>query len=193
MNANNRLLSYRPDPAWSVYTPSGRETDTELADSAALLEAAATGQLPAFSNRLVAQSHAAGRAVLQTPPGRLLSHTLAQLVRQVWPAGSDDIKRKATNLFGLELEGLSPEDKQFEYARHLARFMREAAQELDAGGNAQDAQRRVQAALAQAARHHAPGLLHHAKGAGFQAALAQAARHHAPGLLHHAGEAVVPS
>lgn len=162
MNANQRLLSYRPDPAWSVYTQSGRETDSELADSAALLEAAATRQLPAFCRSLMVESHASGRAVLATPPGRLLSQTLVRLARELWPSGTADVKRKAINLFGLELEGLSPEDKQFEYARHLARFMREAVQELDAAGAAQDAPRRVQAALAQAARQYAPGLLHHA-------------------------------
>lgn len=162
MNANRRLLSYQPDPAWSVYTPSGRESDMELADGAALLEAADAGQLPSFTAGLVADSHPVGRAILRTHQGRLLSRTLANLARQVWPSGTDDVKRKAVMLFGLELEGLSPEDKQFEYARHLVRFMREAAHELDAGGGAQDAPRRVQAALAQAARSHAPGLLHHA-------------------------------
>ncbi|MRV74719.1 hypothetical protein GJ700_23690 [Duganella sp. FT92W] len=162
MNVNQRLLSYRPDPAWSVYTPSGREADEELADGAALLEAAATGRLPAFSAALVAQGHPSGGAVLRTPAGRLLSRTLAGLARQLWPSGTADVKRKAIALFGLELEGLSPEDKQFEYARQLSRFMRGAAQELAAGGDAQDAPRRVQAALAQAARRHAPGLLHHA-------------------------------
>lgn len=162
MNANRRLLSYQPDPAWSVYTPSGRESDTELADGAALLEAADSGQLPAFSAALVADGHPGGRAVLQTAPGRLLSSTLATLAGQLWPAGTADVKRKAIALFGLELEGLSPEDKQFEYARHLARFMREAAHELQAGGAASDAPRRVQATLALAARRHAPGLLHYA-------------------------------
>lgn len=162
MNANHRLLSYQPDPAWSVYTPSGRESDAELADGAALLEAADTGQLGAFSAGLVADGHPGGRTVLRTAPGRLLSDALARLARQVWPAGSVDAKRKAAALFGLELEGLSPEDKQFEYARHLARFMRDAAHELQAGGTASDAPRRVQAALALAARRHAPGLLHHA-------------------------------
>lgn len=162
MNANHRLLSYQPEPAWSVFTPSGRESDAELADGAALLEAADVGQLDGFSAALVADGHPDGRAVLSTAPGRLLSNTLARLAREVWPAGGDDVKRKAVTLFGLELEGLSPEDKQFEYARHLVRFMREAAHELQAGGAAPDAQRRVQAALAQAARRHAPGLLHHA-------------------------------
>jgi len=162
MNANRRLLSYQPDPAWSVYTPSGRESDAELADGAALLEAADAGQLPAFSAGLVADAHPDGRNVLRTAPGRLLSNTLATLARQLWPAGSADVKRKAGVLFGLELEGLSPEDKQFEYARHLARFMREAAHELQAGGAMPHAPRRVQAALALAARRHAPGLLHYA-------------------------------
>lgn len=162
MKANRRLLSYQPDPAWSVYTPSGRESDVELSDGAALLEAADIGQLQAFSAGLVADSHPDGGMVLRTAPGRLLSRTLGTLAGQLWPAGSADVKRKAVALFGLELEGLSPEDKQFEYARHLARFMREAAHELQAGGAPPDAPRRVQAALALAARRHAPGLLHYA-------------------------------
>lgn len=162
MNANQRLLSYLPDPAWSVYTPSGRESDAELADGAALLEAAGSGRLPSFCAGLVARGHPTGSAVLRTPPGRLLGLTLARLARNVWPAGTADVKRKAIALFGLELEGLSPEDKQFEYARHLVRFMRDAAHELEAAGSAQDAPRRVQAALARAARRHAPGLLRYA-------------------------------
>jgi hypothetical protein len=92
----------------------------------------------------------------------MLGRALACLARGIWPSTAAELKRRAAVLFGLELEGLSPEDKEFEYARHLARFMRDAVQALETRGGTLDAERRVQDALAQAARRHAPGLLRHA-------------------------------
>lgn len=68
----------------------------------------------------------------------------------------------ASNLFELELEGLSPEDQEFEMARAYVRFADSAVR------NAANLQRRqpsteppalVRSALTQAARQHAPGLL----------------------------------
>ncbi len=68
----------------------------------------------------------------------------------------------ASNLFELELEGLSPEDQEFEMARAYVRFANSAVR------NAASLQRRqpgtepptlVRSALTQAARQHAPGLL----------------------------------
>ncbi|MCB2410179.1 hypothetical protein [Hymenobacter lucidus] len=68
----------------------------------------------------------------------------------------------ASNLFELELEGLSPEDQEFEMARAYVRFANSAA------SRAAGMQRRrpgtpprnlLRSALSQAARQHAPGLL----------------------------------
>lgn len=68
----------------------------------------------------------------------------------------------AGNLFELELEGLSPEDQEFEMARAYVRFANSAA------SRAANLQRRqpgtpprmlIRTALGQAARQHAPGLL----------------------------------
>ena len=68
----------------------------------------------------------------------------------------------ASKLFELELEGLSPEDQEFEMARAYVRFANSAVQ------NAAGLQQRqpgtpppalVRSALTQAARQHAPGLL----------------------------------
>ncbi|WP_345059119.1 hypothetical protein [Hymenobacter glaciei] len=68
----------------------------------------------------------------------------------------------ASNLFELELEGLSPEDREFEVARAYVRFANSAAQRGAAtqrrnpGAPAPAVTRQ---ALAGAARQHAPGLL----------------------------------
>ena len=68
----------------------------------------------------------------------------------------------ASNLFELELEGLSPEDREFEVARAYVRFANSAVQRGAAiqrqnpGASAPAVTRQV---LASAARQHAPGLL----------------------------------
>ncbi|TGE28824.1 hypothetical protein [Hymenobacter metallicola] len=68
----------------------------------------------------------------------------------------------ATNLFELELEGLSPEDREFETARAYVRFANSA---IRRGASLQRQRPGVPAptlartALGQAARQHAPGLL----------------------------------
>lgn len=68
----------------------------------------------------------------------------------------------ATNLFELELEGLSPEDQEFEMARAYVRFANSAV------SRAAEMQRRqpgiaprmlLRNSFGQAARQHAPGLL----------------------------------
>ena len=68
----------------------------------------------------------------------------------------------ASNLFELELEGLSPEDREFETARAFVRFANSAARQ----GASMASQRPstpapaiTRQALAGAARQHAPGLL----------------------------------
>lgn len=63
----------------------------------------------------------------------------------------------AGSLFGLELEGLSNEDREYEVARRYVRFASTAARRAAMSGAPNPAA--LRAALAQAARQHAPGLL----------------------------------
>ncbi|MDO7847527.1 hypothetical protein Q5H92_14250 [Hymenobacter sp. M29] len=68
----------------------------------------------------------------------------------------------AGNLFELELEGLSPEDQEFETARAYVRFANSAASRaaaLQSQRRGAPASAVVRQALAGAARQHAPGLL----------------------------------
>lgn len=171
-----RLLDYRPDPIRAarmlagtkrghVTPPTTDELELELTHSAHLLELTGGAELDAFAARLVAEAGPDGPAALCTPHGQLLRDALAQYARSVRPSGIADLKRKAAAIFGMELEGLSPEDKEFEYARHLVRFLRDVAAtalQPPSSGTAMNGGQRVQAALAQAARRHAPGLLRYA-------------------------------
>jgi hypothetical protein len=75
------------------------------------------------------------------------------------PIGSK-LASVAGSAFGLELEGLSPEDREFEAARQFVRFAGEAAQNA-ALSDSPDPVEGAQAATAAAARRFAPGLMGH--------------------------------
>ena len=94
--------------------------------------------------------------------GRMLGgHMGADLVT----TGRDDVARprgpliaRSTRLFGLELEGLSPEDKEFELAKSFVRLAAEAVRRATLQPHAAAPQTLALRAVAQAARHEAPGL-----------------------------------
>jgi len=65
----------------------------------------------------------------------------------------------ASELFGLELEGLSTEDQHFEVARHFVRFAIAATQELSSAAPGMSPRAAAIQAATSAAREHAPGLL----------------------------------
>jgi hypothetical protein len=69
----------------------------------------------------------------------------------------------AGNLFEMELEGLSQEDREFEAAKQFVRFASEAVKNASfmPGGNPVAVAR---SAIAAAARNHAPGLLNGSAG-----------------------------
>ncbi len=65
----------------------------------------------------------------------------------------------AGDYFGLELEGLSPEDQEFEVARRFVRFSASAAKKAARAPRSAPAAQVARAAVKTAARKHAPGLL----------------------------------
>ena len=78
------------------------------------------------------------------------------------PAGgalSDKLTSAAGQVFGLELEGLSPEDQEFETAQHLVRWAGSALQNAAEVPPNTPPQEAAQAAAVAAAQQHAPGLL----------------------------------
>lgn len=153
---NRRLLEHQPrievleiaeaDPAATA------QEGAELQQAAELLEHADNGRadtyLAARSRQALATDAALAREV-----GRWLGHAARRLLRGSHSAA------EAGRVFGLELEGLSPEDQSFEVARHFSRFATDvlrhaAAQPASPLPPPAAAQRLVQ----HVARLRAPGL-----------------------------------
>ncbi|MDC8756597.1 hypothetical protein [Janthinobacterium fluminis] len=164
-----RLLDYMPDMEFAVDAPSraaptrGADEQRDMAFGAALLEVAGGAELESWLAELVAS--VGGAALPATPLGRTLIGALKQAAEPVLPIRSGagagaELKVRAARLFGLELEGLSAEDKEFEVARHFVRFAGDAIANAAAAGG--EPRTQVQAALLQSARRYAPGLLRHA-------------------------------
>jgi uncharacterized protein (DUF697 family) len=65
----------------------------------------------------------------------------------------------AGGLFGLELEGLSPQDQEYEVARRFVRFASAAAKKAQQLQSALPPDSAARKAVMEAARKHAPGLL----------------------------------
>jgi hypothetical protein len=147
---DRRLLDYDPEEE-TFETASaapaandavfGEADEMELA--ASLLEVASEAGLDRFLGDLVGR---AGRAVGRVAPasvGGALSTMLNTAARQTLPVVAGAVGRRlgggsgagvaaqvvdaAARYFGLELEGLSPEDQEFEAARRFIRFAGEAA------------------------------------------------------------------
>ncbi|NHZ90373.1 hypothetical protein F2P45_15300 [Massilia sp. CCM 8733] len=176
---NRRLLEY--SPVFDIFTnaaprPSEQEFDAaplpddsaDLALAAELLEAAEPADLRRVLGRAIAGAGVLGARVARSPMGPLLVTELLRAVRPILspqrrPVSGASAKTVSINLgarmFGLELEGLSAEDKEFVLARQLVRLADEAARHAGNAGSATPQSAR--AAVQAAARQYAPGLLPH--------------------------------
>jgi len=145
-------------------TSAGVFNEGQLLELAAqLLEARTAPALAASLDRLIARSARQLGTAASAPQAHALQEALTQAAARVLPCtdctrGGQTIAA-ATRAAGLELEGLSPEDKEFELARNFVRLAADAVRHLVTSPAGTPAQRAAQDALARAARHHAPGLL----------------------------------
>jgi uncharacterized protein (DUF697 family) len=154
-------------------SPFNEVDEMELASQ--LLEVTDEGELDQFLGDLIKK---AGRAVgkfVKTPLGQALGGILKGAVKNVLPiAGSaignlvapgiggaigGKLAAGAGKLFGLELEGMSAEDQEFEVAKQFVRFAGTAAKQAALAPSTSSPQDTAKAAAIQAARQHAPGLL----------------------------------
>lgn len=148
---------------------------TEMDLAADLLEVTDEAELEQFLGDLIKK---AGRAVgqfVKSPTGRALTSYLKGAARTALPklgsvlgtmvggpAGAalgGQVASAAGRYFGLELEGLSPEDQEFEMARRFVEFAGEAAQNAALSPSDADPKAAAKAAVIEAAKKHAPGLL----------------------------------
>ena len=181
----NRLLEYTPDmefldPALSHAGSDQNNLHAAMAFGAGLLEVNTEAELARFLTDLVSFVGAAAGSTPAAPLRLSLVRVLGRAARHLLPISTAqaalatytddahaDPKTRAARIFGLELEGLSPEDKEFEIAQQFIRLASDtirnaiapsalAGQAISESGNLQAS---VEAALQLAARRYAPGLL----------------------------------
>lgn len=155
-------------------SPFDESEEMELA--AELVEVLGTGddaELEQFLGRLVRRARRglrrAGRSVrraVRSRVGRAIARGARRIARRALPvvggafggpAGAA-IASKAGRVLGLELEGLSPEDQEFEAARRIVRLTGEATSMAAAVPETVDDDEAATTALRLAARKHAPGV-----------------------------------
>ena len=151
----------------------GETEQMELASE--FLEITSEAELDRFLGGLIER---AGRTIgtfVKSPEGRAIGGILKGAAKQVLPGiGSavggyfggptgtklgGDVASAAGRAFGLELEGLSSEDREFEVARRYVSFAGEAVKNLASAPSGLDPRTAADAAAVAAAKTHAPGLL----------------------------------
>jgi hypothetical protein len=145
----------------------------EMEHAAQLLELTDEAELDKFLGNLIRRAGSlVGRAV-RSPLGRQLGGMLRNVAKQALPRAGAALATRfgapprlgaqlastAGQLFGLELEGLSPQDQEYEVARRVVRLAGAATQQAVAAPSTIPPQEAARAAVVAAARRHAPGLL----------------------------------
>ena len=145
----------------------------EMEQAAQLLEVSDEAELEQFLGNLIRRAGSlVGRAV-RSPLGRQLGGILRNAAKQALPKAGAALATRfgaspqlgaqlastASQMFGLELEGLSPQDQEYEVARRVVRLAGAATQQAVAAPPTMPPQEAARAAVVAAARRHAPGLL----------------------------------
>lgn len=151
------------------------QMEMELATE--LLEVQTEEELDQFLGKLIRRAAPQGvRNFLQSNAGRALGGVLKRVAKHALPIAGKvvggmfggplgakiggGIGKFATRAFGLELEGLSAEDQEFELSKAFVRFAATAARGVQADPKARSQPKNaVKAGIIRAARVHAPGLL----------------------------------
>jgi len=151
----------------------GETEQMELASE--LLEVTNEAELDRFLGDLIQRAGQAVGKFIRSPEGQAIGGVLKGAAKQVLPAigsavggyfgGSTgaklggDAASAAGRMFGLELEGLSGEDREFEIARRFVNFAGDAVRNLALAPRGTDPRALASSAAAAAARTYAPGLL----------------------------------
>jgi hypothetical protein len=143
-------------------------SETEQMELASeLLEITSEAELNRFLGDLIGRAGNAIGKFVKSPEGQAIGGILKGAARQVLPGiGSavggyfgGETGAKLGRAFGLELEGLSSEDREFEVARRYVSFAGEAVKNLALAPSSLDPRSAARAAAVDAAKTHAPGLL----------------------------------
>ena len=147
----------------------------EIQLAAELLDISSEAELEQFLGRLVRRAASAVGQAIRSPVGRQITGMLRGVARQALPmAGGalgnlvapgiggmvgSKLASSAGSMLGLELEGLSPEDQEFEVARQIVRLGGEAVRQAATAPPGAPPQAVAQTAVRAAAQQYAPGLL----------------------------------
>ena len=171
---NRMLLGYSADfdifdEAPSTTTSFEHEAsvlDTDRSEAATeLLEVAGRPAMPALLARLLRnaayEAHPKRQTMDRAVEGELV-RLLQRAARIALPAASiasHDGATQASRFFGIELEGLSPEDQEFESARRFIQLVEAAAGHAGAGSQRLPPAIAAWLAASRAAKRFAPGWL----------------------------------
>jgi uncharacterized protein (DUF697 family) len=178
----NLLTAYNPEwetfegeqlDARAEHREALSETD-EIELAAELLAVRDERELDQFLGDLVSKVGRTIGSVVRSPVARALGGALKGVVRTALPLASgavgtfvggplgtaigSGLASMAGQALGLELEGLSPEDQEFEAAKRFVRLASEATKRAAASPPSADPAAVARAAIAAAARRFAPGL-----------------------------------
>ena len=151
----------------------GEDEEVELA--AEFLEVASERDLDHFIGELTDRASSAMDADLDGPVERDLGGIFKDIAKVVLPlaggalgffaggppgaALGSGLASTVGHALGLELEGLSPEDSEFEVAKQFVRFAGAAVKNAHDAGPTGDPAKQAHEAAMEAARLHAPGLM----------------------------------
>jgi hypothetical protein len=149
--------------------------DAESMELAAeLLETADDQEMEQFFGRLIRKAARAAGGIARSAAGKALGPVLTNLARTALPTigaglgnfvvpglggvAGGKLASAAGRMFGLELEGMSPEDQELEVAKRVVNLAGAAAQQVARAGTAGPPNVVAKNAVMMAARRHAPGL-----------------------------------
>ena len=148
----------------------------EMEFASALLEVTSEEELDQFLGDLIKKASRAVGGIIKSPIGKALGGMLKGVAKKALPmvggalgsfipipgvgtAVGTALGSAASNLFEMELEGLSQEDQEFEVARQYVKFAGEAAKQAAQAPANVPPQDAAKSAVVTAAQQYAPGLL----------------------------------
>lgn len=135
----------------------------EMELAAELLEVSDEAELDQFIGNLIKIVSSPFKNIIKSPQGRMLGGALKGIAKKVLPITRDALGPAAGQMFGLELEGMSAEDQEFEVARRYVRLVSEATTRVAMAAPTESPQAVVQQALANVVEMRAPGLLNESR------------------------------
>lgn len=178
----NRLADFSPQMEAFSYEGFEQESgqgvfseNEQMELAAELLEVSNEAELEQFLGDLIKKAGSAIGSIVKSPIGKAVGSVLKTAASKALPlAGTalggflggplgaqigGGLASAAGSALGLELEGLSPEDREFEATKQFVKFAGETVKNALQAAPGADPAAVAKAAAAEAARVHAPGLL----------------------------------